>query len=70
MRSDNVYRALEHGRSRFEICQVVSKRVKRSHRPGSRFQDTINDTLLHVPEPAQVPAAAAAKSAVPLAEDG
>ena len=80
MRSENVHRALEHGRSRFEICQVVSKRVKRTHSPGSRFQDTINYTLLHVTDPAEVPVtdpaeghvteseevSASTKSAVPL----
>lgn len=68
MRSENVYRALEHGRSRYEICQVVSKSVKRLHKPGTRFQDTINYTLLHMTAPAEVLEAAPAKSAVRLAK--
>jgi hypothetical protein len=68
MRSDNVYRALDHGRSRYEICQVVSKSVKRLHKAGSRFQDTINYTLLHMTAPAEVPEATPAKSAARLAK--
>jgi hypothetical protein len=67
MRSDHVYRALEHGHSRFEICQLVSKSVKRLHKPGSRFQDTINHTLLHM-MPAEVPVTPLTKSAPPLAK--
>jgi hypothetical protein len=68
MRSENVYRALDHGRSRYEICQVVSKSVKRLHKPGLRFQDTIDYTLRHMTEagapstPAK-PAARGAKAA-------
>ena len=68
MRSENVYRALEHGRSRYEICQVVSKSVKRLHKPGSRYQDTIDYTLVHMTKPAEVPEAAPAKSATKLAK--
>jgi hypothetical protein len=50
MRSENVYRALEQGRSRFEICQVVSKCAKRLHKPGSPLQQTIDYTLRHMTE--------------------
>ena len=62
MRSENVYRALEHGRSRYEICQVVSKSVKRLHKPGTRFQDTINYTLLNMTNAPEVPETTPAKS--------
>jgi hypothetical protein len=68
MRSENVYRALEQGRSRFEICQVVSKSVKQLHRPGSRFQDTIDYTLLHMTGPAEAPEPTPAKPAASLAK--
>jgi hypothetical protein len=68
MRSENVYRALEHGRSRYEICQVVSKSVKRLHKPGARFQDTIDYTLLHMTGRAEAPKAALTKLAIPLAK--
>lgn len=53
MRSENVFCALKYGRSRYEICQIVSKGVRRLHKPGSRFQDTINYTLAHIPTPAE-----------------
>ena len=45
MRSDQIHRALAQGINRFEVCQLVSKGVKATHRTGSRFEDTINDTL-------------------------
>jgi len=48
MRSEQVYRAMEQGRSRFEICQLVFKSVRLLHKPGLRFQDTINSTLVHM----------------------
>jgi hypothetical protein len=67
MRSENVYRALEQGRSRFEICQVVAKSAKRLHRPGSPFQETIDYTLLHMIEPAEASATTPAKPPARLA---
>jgi hypothetical protein len=48
MRSDRVHRALAQGMNRFEVCQLVSKGVKATHRTGSRFEDTINDALEHL----------------------
>lgn len=39
---------MEQGRSRFEICQLVFKSVRLLHKPGLRFQDTINSTLVHM----------------------
>lgn len=45
MRSDQIHRALAQGMNRFEVCQLVSKGVRVSHKTGSRFEDTINDTL-------------------------
>lgn len=66
MRSDNVYRAMEHGRSRFEICQVVSKSVRRLHKPGTPFQDTINYTLVHMTASAPAPEVTPKKAALPI----
>jgi hypothetical protein len=48
MRSEQVYAALKQGRSRYEICQLVFMSVRRCHKPGLRFQDTINSTLVQV----------------------
>jgi hypothetical protein len=31
--------------NRFEVCQLVSKGVKATHKTGGRFEDTINDAL-------------------------
>ena len=45
MRSDQIHRALAQGINRFEVCQLVSKGVKVTHKTGGRFEDTINDTL-------------------------
>jgi hypothetical protein len=45
MRSEQIHRALAQGHSRFEICQLVSKSVKRVHKIGARFEDTIGYTL-------------------------
>jgi hypothetical protein len=45
MRSDKVHRALDHGMNRFEVCQLVAKGVKATHKTGGRFEDSINDVL-------------------------
>jgi hypothetical protein len=45
MRSDKIHRALAQGINRFEVCQLVSKGVRATHKTGSRFEDTINDAL-------------------------
>jgi len=48
MRSDRIHRALAQGMNRFEVCQLVSKGVKATHKTGSRFEDSINDVLLYL----------------------
>jgi hypothetical protein len=45
MRSNQIHRALAQGMNRFEVCQLVSKGVKATHKTGSRFEDSINDVL-------------------------
>ena len=45
MRSNQIHRALAQGMNRFEVCQLVSKGVRATHKLGSRFEDTINDAL-------------------------
>lgn len=45
MRSDQIHQALSQGINRFEVCQLVSKGVKVTHKTGSRFEDSINDVL-------------------------
>lgn len=48
MRSDKIHRALAHGINRFEVCQLVSKGVKATHKTGARFEDSINDVLQYL----------------------
>ncbi|HME57475.1 MAG TPA: hypothetical protein VKF63_03995 [Terracidiphilus sp.] len=48
MRSDKIFRALAQGMNRFEVCQLVSKGVKATHKTGSRFEDSINDVLQYL----------------------
>lgn len=48
MRSDQIHRALSQGINRFEVCQLVSKGVKITHKTGSRFEDSINDVLQYL----------------------
>jgi len=48
MRSDKIHCALAQGMNRFEMCQLVSKGVKVTHKTGSRFEDSINDVLQYL----------------------
>jgi uncharacterized protein YoaH (UPF0181 family) len=48
MRSDQIHRALSQGINRFEVCSLVSKGVRRTHKTGSRFEDSINDVLQYI----------------------
>ena len=48
MRSDQIHRALARGINRFEVCRLVSKGVKATHKTGSRFEDSINDMLQYL----------------------
>lgn len=45
MRSNQIHRALAQGMNRFEVCQLVAKGVKATHKTGSRFEDSINQVL-------------------------
>ena len=66
MRSDQIHRAVARGMNRFEVCQLVAKGVKATHKTGGRFEDTINDALEYLgkhdttsaelhPKPVKVP---------------
>jgi hypothetical protein len=48
MRSDQIHRALAQGINRFEVCQLVAKGVKATHKTGGRFEDSINDVLQYL----------------------
>ena len=66
MRSDQIHRALAQGINRFEVCQIVSKGVKLTHKTGARFEDTINDTLEYLGNHKQQSTHGAAVEAKPL----
>jgi hypothetical protein len=48
MRSDQIHRALAQGINRFEVCLLVSKGVKLTHKTGGRFEDSINNVLQYL----------------------
>ncbi len=48
MRSDQIHQALSQGMNRFEVCQLVAKGVKATHKTGGRFEDSINDVLTYL----------------------
>jgi hypothetical protein len=45
MRSEQIHRALAQGHSRFQICQLVSKGIRITHKSGTRFEDSIGSML-------------------------
>ncbi len=67
MRSDQIHRALAQGINRFEVCQLVSKGVKLTHKTGTRFEDTINDALEYLGNHKQQDTHGPAALAKPLA---
>ena len=48
MRSQKIHRVLAQRMNHFEVCQLVSKGVRATHKSGSRFQDSINDVLQYL----------------------
>ena len=71
MRSDQIHRALSRNINRFEVCQLVSKGVRATHKVGSRFEDTINDALDYLgkqePRPEPLPSGKAKGTMKPAA---
>ena len=45
MRSNQIHRALAKGMNRFEVCRLVSNSLKATHKPGTRFEESINNSL-------------------------
>ena len=48
MRSAQIHKAITQGNSRFEICQLVSKGVRITHKNGTRMEDSIGNVLGHL----------------------
>jgi hypothetical protein len=48
MRSNKIHSVLAQGINRFEVCQLVAKGVRATHKTGARFEDSINDVLQYL----------------------
>lgn len=47
MRSELVFKALEHESNRYKLVRLVAKGTRRLHRPNTRLQETTNTVLQH-----------------------
>jgi hypothetical protein len=45
MRSELIFKAAVHESNRYRLCRLVAKGSRKLHRPNTRLQETINDTL-------------------------
>jgi hypothetical protein len=48
MRPEQVHTAVSKGNTRFQICQLISKGVRITHRNGTRMADSIGTVLDHL----------------------
>jgi hypothetical protein len=72
MRSDSIFKNLEAGQNRFELCHQAFKAVRMLHNPGNRIQDTTNDALHRlagvVQDEASLPAGSPSEALAPTPE--
>lgn len=61
MRSDEIHTAIANGYNRFEICQMIAKGMRVTHRNGARMEDSINRVLGMLGPKAVAPVGAVAK---------
>lgn len=45
VRSEKIHIALAYGNTRFEICNMIAKGMRMTHRNGTRMEDSINRVL-------------------------
>ena len=45
MRSDKVHLALSYGNTRYEICNMVAKGIRATHKDGMRTEESIDRVL-------------------------
>ncbi len=45
MRSDQIHLALSYGNTRYEICNMVAKGIRVTHKSGMRTEESINRVL-------------------------
>jgi uncharacterized protein YoaH (UPF0181 family) len=67
LRSEKIYRALSSGISRYEVCQLISKGVRATHKAGTRYEDSINNVLDYLGSPTRAHAPEDVSSLKPAA---
>ena len=45
MRSEKIHLALSYGNNRFEICNMVAKGIRATHKDGMRTEESIDRVL-------------------------
>jgi hypothetical protein len=63
MRNELTFRALAREPNCFRLCMVVATAMRKLHRPNTRVQDTMNDTLVRLSGPRPRATAAAGEPA-------
>lgn len=48
MRSEQIHRVLEQENNRFQICRLVSRALKLTHKSGTRIEDSIGIELIRL----------------------
>ena len=59
MRNELTFMALAREPNRFRLCMVLATATRKLHRPNTRVQATMNDTLVRLSGPRPTVAAAA-----------
>jgi hypothetical protein len=52
MRSELIFEAIVYESNRYLLCRLVAKGTRKLHRPNTRVEDTTNDMLERLGEPA------------------
>jgi hypothetical protein len=52
MRSELIFEALVYESNRYLLCRLVAKGTRKLHRPNTRVEDTTNEMLERLREPA------------------
>jgi hypothetical protein len=51
MRNELTFRALARDPNCFRLCMVLARATRKLHRPNTRVQETMNDTLVRLSGP-------------------
>ncbi|WP_433969166.1 hypothetical protein [Tunturiibacter gelidiferens] len=53
MRSELIFKAVAYESNRYKLVRLVAKGTRKLHRPNTRVQDTTNEMLERLSEPAE-----------------